>query len=63
MGVMRRCGNAVVFSGHDKDKVAYCQDCLDVSIVSPIKYRIYLDENGKITNPAADADNAGHVVL
>ncbi len=54
---MRRSGNAVVFSGHDKEKISYCQDCLNVKILSPLKHRIYLDENGKITNnPAPDAD-------
>jgi len=40
----------------DKEKVSYCQDCLNVKILSPLKHRIYLDENGKITNPAADAN-------
>ena len=39
----------------DKDKVAYCQDCLNVKIVSPLRNRIYLDEEGKITNPGPDA--------
>ena len=40
----------------DKDKVSYCQDCLKVKILSPLKHRIYQDENGNITNPAPDAD-------
>ena len=39
-------------AGHDKDKVSYCEDCLKVKILSPLRHRIYLDENGKITNPA-----------
>jgi hypothetical protein len=59
MGVMRRSenGNAVIFSRrHDKDKVSYCQDCLKVKILSPLRNRIYLDDEGKIANPAADAD-------
>jgi hypothetical protein len=58
MGVMRRSGNAVILSGsgQSKDKVSYCQDCLKVKILSPLKHRIYQDENGKITNPAPDAD-------
>ena len=55
---MRRSGrdNAVVFSGHDKEKVSYCEDCLKVKVLSPLRNRIYLDDNGKITNPAADAN-------
>ena len=55
---MRRSGrdNAVVFSGgYDKDKVSYCQDCEKVKILSPLKHRIYLDDDGKITNPGPDA--------
>jgi hypothetical protein len=58
MGVMRRSGreNTVRFSRHDKDKVSYCQDCLKVKILSPLRNRIYLDDDGKIANPAADAD-------
>ena len=51
-----RSGNAVIFSGHDKEKVSYCKDCLKVKILSPLKHRIYLDDDGKITNPAPDAD-------
>jgi hypothetical protein len=60
MGLLRRSGreNAVIFSRgqENKDKVAYCQDCLKVKILSPLKHRIYLDDNGKIANPAPDAD-------
>jgi hypothetical protein len=56
MGIMRRSGNAVVLSGHNKEKVSYCQDCEKVKIPSPLKHRIYLDENGKITNPGPDAN-------
>ena len=52
-----RSGNAVIFSGgHDKEKVSYCQGCLNVKILSPLKHRIYLDENDKITNPGPDAN-------
>ena len=51
-----RSDNAVIFSGGlDKEKVSYCQDCLNVKILSPLKHRIYLDENGNITNPGPDA--------
>ena len=51
-----RSGNAVIFSGgHDKDKISYCQDCLKVKILSPLKHRIYLDEDGKIANPGPDS--------
>ena len=58
MGVMRRSGgNAVIFSrGQEKDKVSYCQDCLKVKILSPLRNRVYLDDDGKIANPAPDAD-------
>ncbi len=58
MGVMRRSGrdNTVIFSGHDKEKVSYCEDCLKVKILSSLKHRIYLDKDGKITNPAADSN-------
>jgi hypothetical protein len=53
-----RLGNAVILSGSgsNKDKVSYCQDCEKVKILSPLKHRIYLDENGKITNPGPDAN-------
>jgi len=44
------------YSGKDKEKVSYCNDCLQVNVLSPLKHRIYLDENGKITNPGPDAD-------
>ena len=56
---MRRSGrdNAVIFSSSgNKEKVSYCEDCLKVKILSPLKHRIYLDENGKITNPGPDAN-------
>jgi hypothetical protein len=57
MGVMHRSGNAVVLSGpSDKERISYCQDCEKVKILSPLKHRIYLDENGKITNPGPDAN-------
>ena len=36
--------------------MSYCEDCLKVKVLSPLKHRIYLDENGKITNPGPDAD-------
>ena len=52
-----RSDNAVIFSGSsNKERVAYCEECLKVKILSPLRNRIYLDENDKITNPAPDAD-------
>ena len=53
-----RSGNAVIFSGsgQDKDKMAYCEECLKIKVLSPLRNRIYLDDSGKITNPAADAN-------
>ena len=58
MGTIRRSGrdNAVIFSGHDKEKVSYCEECAKVHVLSVLRHRIYLDDNGKITNPAADAN-------
>ncbi len=58
MGLLRRSGrdNTVIFSGRDKEKISYCEDCLKVKILSPLKHRIYLDENGKITNPGPDSN-------
>ena len=53
-----RSDNAVVFSGPsggDKEKISYCEDCLNVKIVSPLRNRIYLDKDGKITTPGPDA--------
>ena len=44
----------ILGSGNDKEKVSYCEDCLKVKILSPLRNRIYLDEDGKITNPGAD---------
>ena len=52
-----RSENAVIFSGSgQKDKISYCEECLKVKILSPLKHRIYLDESGKITNPAPDSN-------
>ena len=59
MGTIRRSGrdNTVIFSSSgNKEKISYCEDCLKVKILSPLKHRIYLDDNGKITNPAPDAN-------
>ena len=57
---MRKSGreNAIIFSGsgYEKEKVSYCEDCLKVKVLSPLKHRIYLDENGKITEPGPDAN-------
>jgi hypothetical protein len=55
---MRRSGAAVVYSGKDKDKVSYCQKCWDVKVLSPLKHRIYQDEQGNIiTSPPPDSKN------
>ena len=43
-------------SGQDKEKVSYCEDCYKVKVLSPLRHRIYLDDDGKITNPGPDAD-------
>src|SRR6476660_4338140 len=56
---MRRSGRDNVFvsslSGQQKEKISYCQACLKVKILSPLKHRIYLDDDGKITNPGPDS--------
>jgi hypothetical protein len=61
MGVMRRSvsNTAVEYTGtQDKEKVSYCQKCLEVKVLSPLKHRIYLDDNGKINpNPPPDSKN------
>jgi hypothetical protein len=59
MGVMRgRSGNAVILSGSGpREKISYCEECLKVKILSPLKHRIYLDEDGKITKPPGDSKN------
>ena len=56
---MRRSkeNNVIISVSGDKEKVSYCEDCLKVKVLSPLKHRIYLDEKGKITNPAADTKN------
>ena len=52
-----RSDNAVILSGSgQKEKISYCQDCEKVKILSPLRNRIYLDEDGKITNPAPDSN-------
>jgi hypothetical protein len=58
MGTMRgRLDNAVILSGSgQREKISYCEACEKVKILSPLKHRIYLDENGKITNPGPDAN-------
>ena len=51
-----RSDNAVILSGSgQREKISYCEDCLKVKILSPLKHRIYLDEDGKITTPAPDS--------
>ena len=57
MGLMRRSGrdNTVIFSSRTKkEKVSYCEECSKVNVLSVLRHRIYLDENGKIMNPAPD---------
>lgn len=46
-------------SGSDskKDSRSWCPSCAKVGINSPLKHRIYLDEQGKITSPQSDAKN------
>jgi hypothetical protein len=59
MGIMRRSENwnTVVLSGSSqKNKVSYCQDCLEVKVLSPLRNRIYLDDDGNITNSQSDAN-------
>ena len=57
MHLRGRSDNAVIFSGSgQKDKISYCEECLKVKTLSPLRHRIYLDENGKITNPGPDAN-------
>ena len=59
MGTIRRSGRDNVLisgSGRDKERVAYCEECEKVKVLSPLKHRIYLDDEGKITNPAADSN-------
>ena len=47
---------SVLSGSGQKEKVSYCQDCEKVKILSPLRHRIYLDENGKITYPGPDAN-------
>ncbi len=59
LGTIRRSGRDNVLisaSGSKKEKVSYCVDCEKVKVLSPLRHRIYLDEDGKITNPGPDAD-------
>jgi hypothetical protein len=61
LGTIRRkspeySSTGVVLSGKTQEKISYCQDCLNVGVLSKLKHRIYLDENGRITSPAPDAD-------
>ena len=58
MGIMRGRLGMLSYSLAlvDKEKISYCEDCLKVKILSPLKHRIYLDEDGKITNPGPDAN-------
>ena len=51
-----RSDNAVIFSrAPDKEKVSYCIECEKVKILSPLRHRIYLDEDGKPVAPGPDA--------
>lgn len=51
-----RSGNVVIFSSHDKEKISYCEECAKVKVLSVLKHRIYLDDDGKMTNPGPDAN-------
>jgi len=68
MGVMRRnslsyeSAGAILSrpesgAGGPKERVSYCQDCLKVNVLSPLKDRIYLDENGKIDTKPPPPDS------
>ena len=63
MGVMRRTSDsnsAVITFGSSSDKKdsrSYCASCEKVGINSPVKHRIYLDKQGKITSPGPDSKN------
>jgi hypothetical protein len=64
MGTMRRNSDgyssvATVFNDKvKKDKISYCQKCLEFNVLSALKHRIYLDEKGKINpNPPPDSKN------
>ena len=44
-------------TGDKKDRASYCQGCLKVKIMSPLRHRLYLDKDAKINpNPPPDAD-------
>ena len=52
-----RSDNAVIFSrAPDKEKISYCPDCMNVKIISELRHRIYLDEDGKVTSPGPDSN-------
>lgn len=40
-----------------RERISYCQDCMKVNVLSPLKDRIYLDENGDPIPPPPDAKN------
>ena len=43
--------------GKTRERISYCQDCLKVNVLSPLKDRIYLDENGKIDTKPPPPDS------
>lgn len=50
----------VLSSNSNKEKISYCQKCLKVKTLSPLKHRIYFDDNDKIKinpNPPPDSKN------
>jgi hypothetical protein len=64
MGVMRRTSDsnsAVITFGSSSDNKndsrSWCPSCAKVGINSPLRSRIYLDEQGKITSPGPDSKN------
>src|SRR6476660_9429121 len=44
-------------TGKTRERISYCQDCLKVNVLSPLKDRIYLDEDGKIDTRAPPPDS------
>src|SRR5262245_45760167 len=65
MGVMHRSSDsntALVSFGtgtdsDNKEKISWCVNCAKVGINSQLKARLYLDDNDKVSKPAADSKN------
>ena len=64
MGIIRRRREGgdyhavgIIGSRPEKEKDSWCQRCLNAAgVFSPLKNRIYLDENGKPTKPGPDPE-------